>query len=70
MSKEFVAFDKNGKEISWVDPCEWHQDVTAFSMGLMDGECQYRVSNSVHVYEVIVPRGGHFEIREMEVLGE
>ena len=66
MSKEFVAFDKNGKEISWVDPCEWHQDVTAFSMGLMDGECQYRVSNSVYVYEVIVPRGGHFEIREVD----
>lgn len=66
MSKEFVAFDKNGKEIAWVDPYEWHQDVTAFSMGLVDGECQYRVSNHVYTYEVIVPRGGHFEIREVD----
>lgn len=64
--KEFVVFDGNGKEIDWIDPYEWHRDVTSHSKGIAFGERNYQVSNHSHVYEVVVPRGGHFELREFD----
>ena len=51
-------FDKNGKEINWIDPYDWHKDVTSESMGLVFGERQYRVSNIVYEYDVVIPKGG------------
>ena len=66
MSKEFVAFDKNGKEINWIDPYDWHKDVTSVSDGLASGERQYRVSNVVYEYDVVIPKGGRYEIRVIE----
>ena len=66
MSKEFVAFDKNGKEINWIDPYDWHKDVTSVSDGLASGERQYRVSNVVYEYDVVIPKGGRYEIREVD----
>ena len=69
MSKEFVVFDKNGKEINWIDPYDWHKDVTSVSEGLASGERQYLVSNHVYEYEVVVPEGGRYEIRAMDRLG-
>ena len=66
MSKEFVAFDKNGKEINWIDPYDWHKDVTSVSEGLASGERQYRVSNIVYEYDVVIPKGGRYEIRVIE----
>ena len=66
MSKEFVAFDKNGKEINWIDPYDWHKDVTSVSDGLASGERQYRVSNVVYEYDVVIPKGGRYKIRELD----
>ena len=66
MSKEFVAFDKNGKEINWIDPYDWHKDVTSVSEGLASGERQYRVSNIAYEYDVVIPKGGRYEIREVD----
>ena len=63
VSKEFVVFDKNGKEINWIDPYDWHKDVTSVSEGLMFGERQYLVSNIVYEYNVVIPKGGRYEIR-------
>ena len=69
MTEEFVVFDKNGKEINWIDPYDWHKDVTSVSEGLASGERQYLVSNRVYEYEVVVPEGGRYEIRAMDRLG-
>ena len=69
MIEEFVVFDKNGKEINWIDPYDWHKDVTSESMGLVFGERQYRVSNIAYEYDVVIPKGGRYEIRAMGRLG-
>ena len=66
MIDEFVVFDKNGKEINWRDPYDWHKDVTSVSEGLASGERQYRVSNIVYEYDVVIPKGGRYEIREVD----
>ena len=58
-------FDKNGKEINWIDPYDWHKDVTSVSTGLVFGERQYRVSNGAYEYDVVIPNGGRYEIRAM-----
>ena len=63
MIEEFVVFDKNGKEINWINPYDWHEDVTSESRGLVFGERQYRVSNIAHEYDVVIPKGGRYEIR-------
>ena len=63
--EEFVVFDKNGKEINGIDPYDWHKDVTSVSKGLVFGERQYRVSNIAYEYDVVIPKGGRYEIRAM-----
>ena len=65
MIDEFVVFDKNGKEINWIDPYDWHKDVTRVSGGLASGERQYRVSNIAYEYDVVIPKWGRYEIRAM-----
>ena len=70
VSKEFVVYGDNGWETEWVDPYAEHVDITPVRARLRDGERAYLVSTGQSTHEVVVPEGGHFEIREMEVLGE
>jgi len=55
MTTEFVVFDASGNECDWIDPYEWHEVVSPSVV---------RVSNVVQEYDVEIPQGGHFEVRE------
>lgn len=55
MSAEFVVFDADGREVDWVDPYVSH---------VQTGSRLYLVDNGFSEYDVIVPKGGRFEIRE------
>ena len=56
MSQEFVVFDATGKECDWYDPYLSH--------ALIDGSW-YLVELGHLDYEVEIPDGGRFEVREM-----
>lgn len=53
---EFVVFDANGKEIDWIDP-------VVFWVELKPGVIQ--VGNGFFVYDVEIPKGGRYEVREL-----
>ena len=58
MTAEFVVFSSEGTDIDWIDPYLEHR------AGESPGT--YLVDNGFDEYTVVVPHGGHFEIREME----
>lgn len=56
--REFVVFNAAGKPIDWIDPYEGHEET---------GPGLYLVTGALgHVYDVVVPKGGRFEVREMK----
>ena len=57
MSKEFVVFNAEGKEVDWVDPYVSHRE---------EYDHYYEVFNTFGSHVVVIPPGGYFQIREME----
>ncbi|MET9329497.1 hypothetical protein [Tsukamurella sp. NPDC003166] len=54
-AQEFVVFNADGREIDWVDPYVGHIET---------GPRLYLVDNGHYEYDMTVPKGGWFEIRE------
>lgn len=55
MTLEFVAFDREGKEVDWIDPVATAREVRP---GI------WHVDTGCGVYEVAIPEGGRHEVRE------
>ena len=58
MTAEFVVFSSEGTAIDWIDPYLEHR------AGESPGT--YLVDNGFDEYTVVIPHGGHFEIRGVE----
>ncbi|TDT31121.1 hypothetical protein [Naumannella halotolerans] len=54
-AREFVVFNAAGREVDWVVPYISHGTIAPG---------RYSVHNGHHDYEVRVPEGGRFEIRD------